>query len=63
MKLTVADESGQITVVVWNEKTEELQNVKADSKLQLVNARVKDAQNGGIEIHVDSNTSIQVLDC
>jgi replication factor A1 len=61
MKLTLADESGQVTVVVWNEKTEELQNVKASTKLQLVNARVKDAQNGGIEIHVDSNTSIIVL--
>ena len=61
MKLTVADESGQITVVVWNEKTLELQNVKTDTKLQLVNVRVKDAQNGGVEIHVDSDTSIIVL--
>ena len=62
MKLTLTDESGQVTVVVWNEKTLELQNVKTDTKLQLVNVRVKDAQNGGVEIHVDSNTSIQVLE-
>jgi DNA polymerase III alpha subunit len=62
LKLTLEDESGQVTVVVWNEKTDELQNVKADARLQLVNARVKDTQKGGIEIHVDSNTSIQVLE-
>jgi len=62
MKLTLTDESGQVTVVVWNEKTLELQNVKTDTKLQLVNVRVKDAQNGGVEIHVDSNTSIQILE-
>ncbi len=62
MRLTLTDESGQVTVVVWNEKTLELQNLKTDTKLQLVNARVKDAQNGGVEIHVDSNTSIQVLE-
>ena len=61
MKLTLADESGEVMVVVWNEKTEELKNLKVDAKLQLVNARVKDKQNGGIEIHVDSNTSIQIL--
>jgi len=61
MKLTLVDESGEVTVVVWNEKTETLRNVKADTKLQLVNARVKDAQNGGVEIHVDSDTSIIVL--
>lgn len=62
LKLTLEDESGQVTVVVWNEKTDELQNVKADARLQLLNARVKDTQKGGIEIHVDSNTSIQVLE-
>jgi replication factor A1 len=62
MRLTLADESGQITVVVWNEKAEELQNLKANSRLQLVNIRVKEAQNGGLEVHVDSNTAIQVIE-
>jgi ssDNA-binding replication factor A large subunit len=61
LKLTLSDESGQVMVVVWNEKTEELQSVKAGTKLQLVNARVRDAQNGGVEIHVDSNTSSLIL--
>jgi ssDNA-binding replication factor A large subunit len=61
MKLTLADESGQAMVIVWNEKAEQLKDLKVDAKLQLVNARVKDTQNAGIEIHVDSNTTIKIL--
>lgn len=60
MRLTLADDSGQITVVVWNEKAEELKNLQGNVRLQLVNARVKEAQNGGLEVHVDSNTAIQI---
>jgi hypothetical protein len=49
-------------VVVWNEKTEELQNLKVNARLQLVNARVKEAQNGGLEVHVDSNTAVEIIE-
>jgi replication factor A1 len=58
MRLTLADDSGQVTVVVWNEKAAELQNVKANARLLLVNAKVKETQNGGVEVHVDSNTFV-----
>ena len=60
-RLTLADDSGQITVVFWNEKATELENtLKANARLLLINARVKEGQNGGIEVHVDSNTFIDV---
>ena len=60
-RLTLADDSGQVTVVVWNEKATELENtMKANARLLLVNARVKEGQNGGLEVHVDSNTFIDV---
>jgi ssDNA-binding replication factor A large subunit len=56
LHFTLADESGKINVVAWNEKAEELQKtLKADVKLQLVNPKVKETQNGGLEVHVDSN--------
>jgi ssDNA-binding replication factor A large subunit len=61
MKLTLADSSGQITVVVWNEKTMELDGLKENERLMLVNARAKEAQNGALELHVDSNTAISML--
>ncbi len=60
MRVTLADDSGQVTAVVWNEKATELETLKPNSRLLLINARVKDAQNGGFEAHVDSNTYINV---
>ena len=60
-RLTLADDSGQVTVVFWNEKATELENtLKANARLLLINARVKEGQNGGLEVHVDSNTFIDV---
>ncbi len=60
-RLTLADGSGQITVVFWNEKATELEStLKANARLLLVNARVKEGQTGGMEIHVDSNTFMEV---
>jgi replication factor A1 len=58
MRLMLADDSGEALVVVWNEKAFELENLKANTRLLLINARVKEGQNGGLEVHVDSNTYI-----
>jgi len=50
-----------VIIVVWNEKVEELEKVLREStKLLFVNARVKEGKNGGIEVHVDSNTFVGV---
>jgi replication factor A1 len=61
MRFTLADDSGQVIAVVWDEKAIELERtVKANSRLLLVYARVKEAQNGDVEVHVDSNTYVNV---
>jgi ssDNA-binding replication factor A large subunit len=60
MHFTLADETGEIPVVVWNEKAEELKkNLKVNANLQLVNAKVKENANGKLEAHVDSYTYVQ----
>jgi len=62
MRFVMADETGEIPVVVWNEKANELEKViKKDVKLQVVNAKVKKAINEGLEIHVDSGTYLETL--
>lgn len=62
MRLTMADETGEIPAVVWNDKAEELEEtVKKALWLQLVNAKVKKTAGGGLEVHVDSGTFLQVL--
>ncbi len=61
MRFTLSDETGQVTAVVWNEKAKELEKtLKVNSRLLLVNVRVKEAQDGDVEVHVDSNTYINV---
>jgi replication factor A1 len=61
MRFALADDSGEVTVVAWNEKAQELEKtLKVNACLQLVNAKVKETQNGGLEVHVDSNTYVNV---
>jgi replication factor A1 len=57
MRFILADETGEIPVVVWNEKVDELEKtLKKNAGLQIVNARVKKALSKGLEIHVDTGT-------
>jgi replication factor A1 len=61
MRFTLADDSGEVTAVAWNEKALELEKtLKANACLQLGNAKVKEAQNGGIEVHVDFTSFVNV---
>ena len=61
MRLTLADETGEISVVVWNGKAEEMEKaVKVNAGLQLVNAKVKENGSGELEVHVNSYTYVEV---
>ncbi|MCW3984466.1 MAG: OB-fold nucleic acid binding domain-containing protein [Candidatus Bathyarchaeota archaeon] len=60
MRLALRDDSGEVVVVVWNEKVEELERLLRESpRLLLINSRIKEANNG-VEVHVDSNTFVSV---
>ena len=59
LRFRLADDSGDIIVVAWNEKAGELEDMlKEDMKVQLVNARVKASSDGGFEVHVGSFTYV-----
>ncbi len=61
MRFTLADSSGEVTVVAWNEKALELEKkLKANASLQLGNAKVKETQNGGLEVHVDFTSFVDI---
>jgi len=61
MRFILADETGEVPVVVWDEKAEELEKtVKVNVKLRLVNAKVKENANGNLEVHVNSYTYVAV---
>lgn len=62
MRFILADKTGETSVVVWNEKVDQLEKVlKKDVELQLVNAKVKKAIGEGLEIHVDTRTYVETV--
>lgn len=63
MRFKLADDTGEIFVVVWNEKVDELESVlKKGVKLQIVNAKVKKTLGEDLEIHVDNGTYVGALE-
>lgn len=57
LRLVLSDESGGVSVVVWNERVDELEKgLVCGVGLRLVNAKVKKGMSGEVELHVDSGT-------
>jgi replication factor A1 len=62
MRFILADETGEIPVVVWDEKVDELEKMFSKGvRLQIVNAKMKKAIGEGLEIHVDAGTYVEPL--
>jgi replication factor A1 len=57
MRFVLGNHTGEVSVVVWNEKVGELEKtVVVGERLKIVNARVKKAPGEGLEVHVDTAT-------
>ncbi len=62
VRFILADETGEIPIVVWNEKVDEVREIlKKGFKLQVVNAKAKKVLNGKMEIHADNETYINLF--
>jgi ssDNA-binding replication factor A large subunit len=62
MRFELADATGEILVVVWNEKVEEIEHILKDcTALQIVSARLKEGTDEGFELHVDAGTYLEGL--
>lgn len=62
MRFVLADETGEMPVVVWNEKVDEIEKIlEKGVRLQIVNAKVKKALGGKLEVHVDGGTYVEAL--
>jgi replication factor A1 len=62
LRVFIADESGSIPLVAWNERAEELRNLKSGAIVRALNARVRLDRNGGPELHVESRSQVQILE-
>jgi len=60
-RLQLKDETGQITVVLWNDKVDELSDVKTGDHLKIVDGRVKENVDTRLEIHTKTATKIEIL--
>jgi replication factor A1 len=60
-RLRLRDETGEVSLVFWNEKVDELGEVKKEDQLRIMNARVKTQLDGRIELHVENATQIEKL--
>lgn len=61
LRSVLADQSGRIPIVAWNEKAEELRDLKKGSILQIVNARTRLDSNSRPELHAEAQSQITVL--
>jgi len=61
LHFSLSDDTGEIPVVAWNAKAEEIEkNIFVNANVLLINARAKATQSGQVEIHVDSYTYVDV---
>ncbi|HKZ93282.1 MAG TPA: OB-fold nucleic acid binding domain-containing protein [Candidatus Bathyarchaeia archaeon] len=58
-RLRLKDETGETTLVFWNEKVDELGTVDEGDHLRITNARVKTGLDGRVEVHVENSSQIQ----
>jgi replication factor A1 len=61
LRTRIADITGNIAVVVWNEKVGEIRDLKRDDVLQVINGRVKKDLSGFSEIHVDKRSKVEIF--
>jgi replication factor A1 len=57
--IILADDTGEIRTVVWNEKADVLENISSGVLLKIGNARAKEGMEG-LEIHVNRDTELSV---
>jgi replication factor A1 len=61
LRTVIADESGSISVAAWNERAEELRDIKKGDILQIVNARTRLDTNARPELHVEARSQAAIL--
>jgi len=61
LRLMLADETGQVPVVFWNDKAEAAAKAKEGNVIILTNAKPQESQDGRLELHVDDSAGVEVL--
>lgn len=60
-RVGLADDTGRIVAVLWNEKTDFTKEVKSGDCIQVIGAKVKRGFQGSLEIHVENRTQVSII--
>ena len=62
-RLVIADQTGKINVVLWDEKADFAENVKLrkGQKIRISHGYVRESRRGGIELHVGEQGRIEII--
>ncbi|MCD6325861.1 hypothetical protein J7L97_06210 [Candidatus Bathyarchaeota archaeon] len=60
-RIEIRDQTGRITVVLWNSKVDELGDLEIGKYLEIFGAKVRKDLNGRLELHVDGSVDVTVL--
>ena len=60
-RFLLEDETGKIPTVAWNEKVDEMKELKIGDYVQIERGRTKRSQNGKVEIHVEAGSDVSKL--
>jgi len=61
LRFFISDATGDMMAVAWNDKADKLeQSLRGDVEVKLVNARAKTSSSGGLEVHIDEATYVEV---
>ncbi|MBS7643552.1 hypothetical protein KEJ26_03075 [Candidatus Bathyarchaeota archaeon] len=61
IRLQLADETGKIEAVFWNEKVEEIREIRKGHCLQIMGGRIAKGFDERLEIHVEKRSQITIL--
>lgn len=61
MRMRLSDDTGEVTVVFWDEKVDEVRGVRRGDRLQILGARVRERFDGTPELHVEGRAEVRVL--
>ena len=62
LRTVLADGTGSIPFVAWNEKAEELRNLKRGDVLRVHGGRLRRGNSGRLEIHLESRATVALLE-
>lgn len=61
LRVNVRDDSGFLTLVLWNDAADKIANVEDGSMLRILGGKIRLRATGGLEIHINNPSMVSIL--